>query len=82
MKYNIVLSDPLLITTGVQQDSKRGPFLFILEISITRIGIYADDSTAYTASKYVADINRSLTTNLKPLYEWINANHMVVCKSR
>ena len=36
--------------------------------------MYADDSKFYIRP----DINRSLTTNSKPLYEWINANRTVV----
>ena len=61
-----------------------GPVLFImfmndaiLEISEARIDMYADDSTFYAAGKCVADINRTLTTHSKPLYQWINANRMV-----
>ena len=50
----------------------------ILEISDIRFDMYADDSTLYTTDKCVADINRSLTTNSKPLYDWIDANYMVL----
>ena len=85
MKYDSVLSDPLPVTTGVPQGSILGPLLFImfmndaiLEISEARIDMYADDSTVYAAGKCVADINRTLTTHSKPLYQWINANRMVL----
>ena len=50
----------------------------ILEISYMRFDMYADDSTLYTAGKGVGDINRSLTTKSKPLYNWIDANRMVL----
>ena len=50
----------------------------ILEISDMRFDMYADDSTLYTAGKCVGDINRSLTTKSKPLYNWIDANRMVL----
>jgi len=40
--------------------------------------MYADDSKLYAAGKCVADINRTLTTHSKPLYQWINANRMVL----
>ena len=50
----------------------------ILEISEARIDMYAGDSTVYAASKCVADINRTLTTHSKPLYQRINANRMVL----
>ena len=85
VKYDSVLSDPLPVTTGVPQGSILGPLLFImfmnyaiLEISEARIDMYADDSTVYAAGKCVADINRTLTTHSKPLYQWINANRMVL----
>ena len=85
VKYDSVLSDPLPVTTGVPQGSILGPLLFImfmndaiLEISEARIDMYADDSTVYVAGKCVADINRTLTTHSKPLYQWINANRMVL----
>ena len=44
------------------------------------IDMYADDSTLYTTSKCVAVINRSrtVTTNSKQLYDWIDANCMVL----
>ena len=85
VKYDGVLSDPLPVTIGVPQGSILGPLLFItfmndsiLEISDMRFDMYADDSTLYTAGKCVGDINRSLTTKSKPLYNWIDANRMVL----
>ena len=79
-----MLSDPLPVTIGVPQGSILGPLLFItfmnhslLEISDMRFDIHADDSTLYAAGKCVGDINRSLTTKSKPLYNWIDANRMV-----
>ena len=80
-----MLSDPLPVTIVVSQRSILGPLLFIifmndsiLEISDMRFDMYADDSTLYTAGKCVGDINRSLTTKSKPLYNWIDANRMVL----
>ena len=85
VKYDGVLSDALPVTIGVPQGSILGPLLFItfmndsiLEISDMRFDMYADDSTLYTAGKCVGDINRSLTTKSKPLYDWIDANRMVL----
>ena len=74
-----MLSDPLPVTTGVPQGSILGPLLFImfmndaiLEISEARIDMYVDDSTVYAAGKCVADINRTLTTHSKPLYQHLD----------
>ena len=85
VKYDSELSDPRPVKIGVPQGSILGPLLFImfmndsiLEISDIRFHIYADDSTLYTNNKCVADINRSLTTNSKPLYDWTDANCMVL----
>ena len=79
-----MLSDPLQVTIGVPQGSILGPLLFIaflndslLEISDMRFDMHADDSTLYAAGKCVGDINRSLTTKSKTLYNWIDANRMV-----
>ena len=85
VKYDGVLSDPLPVTIGVPQGSILGPLLFItfmndsiLEISDMRFDMYADDSTLYTAGKCVGDINRSLTTKSKLLYNRIDANRIVL----
>ena len=76
VKYDSVLSDPLPVKIGVPHlGSILGPLLFIifmndsiLEISDIRFNMYADYST----------LNQSLTTNSKPLCDWIDANCMVL----
>ena len=83
--YDSVLSDPHPVNIGVPSGSILGPLLFIilmkhsiLEIVDICFDMHADDSTLYTTGKCFADINRSLTTNSKPLYECVDGYCIVL----
>ncbi len=50
----------------------------ILEIERSKFEMYADDSTLCNHSKYIQEINLSLTNNSKCVYTWIEDNRMVL----
>ena len=83
IKTDTVISDEMLITTGVPQGSILGPLLFLIYINDISfklqsgcIDLYADDSTLYEINKQVCVVERNLQENLNILQEWCNLNNM------
>ena len=47
-------------------------------LSSSEFEMFADDSTHYTSSKTVHDLNMKLTENSKPICNWISKNEMIL----
>ena len=80
---NGILSDPLLINTGVPQWSILGPLLFVLYINdlpscrcVSEVNMYAVDTAFYFSGTDVLYIKDKLQTDLNNLHGWINANKL------
>ena len=86
VSYEGMMSDTQEVTIGVPQGSILGPLFFIifmndivLELKCSsEFEMFADDSTHYTSSKTVHDLNMKLTENSKPICNWISKNEMIL----
>ena len=81
--YNGCKSKKMLITTGVQQGSVQGPFLFLICINdlplcskIFEMIMYADDSTLYFDIHGVPNIQHLLNAELSKISDWLAANKL------
>ena len=84
-RLNGVLSDPLLMNSGVPQGSILGPLLFICYINDLpnclhdgSAYIYADDTAILVKGASVTDINEKLESELINVCKWFDANKMSV----
>ena len=85
VKYNNVISDPVIVNYGVPQGTVLGPLLFLLYVNDIvkvvkqcKIELFADDTMIYisgTDLKYMEDI---LNNDLENIFKWLCNNKLSI----
>ena len=74
---NEVYSTAREITCGVPQGSIRGPLLFIIYVNdISKMSLYADDTTVYNSSDNYIDLILDMRIETDNLIQWLRANKL------
>ena len=87
VQYNDLISDKLIIKTGVPQGSMLGPLLFIIYLNdliqactLFKPVIYADDTALFTTleTSTISDQNPNITLNyeLENICKWFKSNKL------
>lgn len=83
------VSEKQTLSPGVTQGWILGPIVFLLYlynlpliIDESEIDLYADDSTFYTSSSNVQNINENLKNNMKRVDGWCKHNNLLGSKEK
>ena len=82
---NDAISQKLAVNCGVPQGSILGLFLFLLHfneipemLSHCKVNLYADDTVLYFHHKYLREIERAITNDLRNLSDWLQDNELLL----
>ena len=85
VKIGNVTSGMEFIKSGIPQGSIIGPLMFILFINDiqfycdkVQVNMYADDTTLYSSSDSITDIQTMLNYELQNISKWCHYNNMVI----
>ena len=84
VKLNNTKSDMKLIDIGIPQGSILGPLLFLLYIndlpnaSNFYVKLFADDTVLSLSCKSFNELNKTINTEIKKIYDWLVANRLTL----
>ena len=84
-KVNGISSNVQYIKCGVPQGSCLGPLLFLalindmpLSLHVSKVTMYADDTSLAYASNSIDDITKSMNAELENLRKWLHGNKLTL----